>query len=376
MGNQSDSIESDTLNRTLNIGFVGGGMNSAVGYTHYLASRLDGRFNVSAGCFSRNNILNDQTATKFGVPQSRCYQTLETLLTAEADLLDAVCVLTPTPNHAQTVVKALSEGYDVICEKAMATSTSEARLIREALSRSGRKMMVIFNYVGYPMVREARAIIDSGSLGDIQQIFCEMPQEGFAKEGASPQAWRRQDYEIPCVSLDLGVHVHQLIHFLTGWRICLSLMAKEANFGKVPGVIDTVNLIGEYQGGILANLMWSKAALGHSNGLRFRIFAERGSLEWCQSNPEILMLCDSEGIRRSLERGQPRLLEANKPRYNRFKAGHPAGFVEAFANIYYEFYEILIGQQTDLCESFSVETAEDGLAFLTLVHEKSNLSIK
>ena len=88
------------------------------------------------------------------------------------------------------------------------------------------------------------------------------------------------------------------------------------------------------------------------------------------------MLCDSEGIRRSLERGQPRLLEANQPRYNRFKAGHPAGFVEAFANIYYEFYEILIGQQTDLCESFSVETAEDGLAFLTLVHEKSNLSIK
>ncbi len=354
--------------RALQVGFVGGGINSAVGYTHFLASRLDALFHVASGCFSRNSEINRQTASQFGVPISRCYHSIEEFLQAEADSLDAICILTPTPNHAENVTAALNAGCDVICEKAMATSVSEGKLIQDAERESGRKLMVTFNYVGYPMVREARAIIASGGIGRPQQVYCEMPQESFSRTEASPQAWRRRDYEIPCVSLDLGVHVHHLVYYLTGFNKYKSISAIENSFGKVSGVIDTVCCVGQNQSGMV-NLMWSKSALGYANGLRFRIFGESGSLEWCQANPELLVFCDELGERRILERGQRGLLEANRPVYNRFKAGHPAGFVEAFANIYGDFSQILHNDGDEKLQIFNSSIAKQGLDFLSAIHE-------
>lgn len=354
--------------RPLQLGFVGGGANSAVGYTHFLASRLDGAFNVAAGCFSRNSEVNEATGLSFGVEPDRCYSSAQAMFHAED--LDAICVLTPTPDHKETVISALQAGFDVICEKALATSVSEAGDISQVLNESGRQLMVTFNYVGYPMVREARAMIRSGAVGSVQQIYCEMPQESFARSVSNPQVWRRTDYEIPCVSLDLGVHVIHMVHYLTSGSVCSLKAAAEATYGNFREVIDTVNVIATCEPDILVNMMWTKAALGTTNGLCFRVFGDQGSLEWKQSDPEKMRYCTKDGGVRLLERGQEGLFEANQPRYNRFKSGHPAGFVEAFANIYADFAEVLCGA-VDLRSSYDISAANSGLALLNDIHQFS-----
>ena len=359
---------SKAVARKLRLGFVGGGLNSAVGYTHFVATRLDGLFEVVAGCFSRHQDVNQETAQRFDVPQGRCYQSAAEMLSAEVGRLDAICILTPTPHHAEMISAVLKAGFHVICEKAMVTSVSEAREILKEIEASDRQLFVTFNYAGYPMVREARAMIAGGQLGEVQQVYCEMPTEGFARIEANPQDWRKQDYAIPCVSLDLGVHVHQMVHYLLGGRSCDNFTSWEASFGRVPGVIDTVSMTGVYQGPVLANLMWGKAALGPANGLKFRVFAEHGSLEWSQLDPELLKMSDNKGVTRVLERGQQHLEIANEGRYNRFKAGHPAGFIEAFANVYTDFHAALVGADSSAAESFGVHVAISGLELLSQIH--------
>ena len=349
----------------LRLGFVGGGVNSAVGYTHFVASQMDGFFEVAAGCFSRDAEKNKETGRLYGLSPDRVYSDLDEMLSVNSGLLDAICILTPTPNHAEMVIQCLNAGFHVICEKALATSKEECRAILEVQQLTKRFLGVTFNYAGYPMVREMRQMIVSGQLGDVQQVYCEMPQESFAREGASPQEWRKVDYEIPCVSLDLGVHVHHLATYTTGISEPSNTLVKTASFASVKNVVDTVALLSDFDADVLVSMMWGKAVLGPRNGLRIRIFCEGGSLEWNQSNPESLMFATKDGVLRVLDRACPDLLIANERRYNRFKAGHPAGFIEAFANLYADFHGALVAEEVpnDIAH-FTGETAEKGIAFL------------
>ena len=349
----------------LRLGFVGGGVNSAVGYTHFVASQMDGFFEVAAGCFSRDAEKNKETGRLYGLSPDRVYSDLDEMLSVNSGLLDAICILTPTPNHAEMVIQCLNAGFHVICEKALATSKEECRAILEVQQLTKRFLWVTFNYAGYPMVREMRQMVVSGQLGDVQQVHCEMPQESFAREGASPQAWRKVDYEIPCVSLDLGVHVHHLATYTTGISEPSNTLVKTASFASVKNVVDTVALLSDFDADVLVSMMWGKAVLGPRNGLRIRIFCEGGSLEWTQSNPEALMYATTDGELRVLDRSCPDLLIANQRRYNRFKAGHPAGFIEAFANLYADFHAALVAKEVpnDIAH-FTGETAEKGIAFL------------
>ena len=362
-------MRSQNTNDRLSLGFVGGGVNSAVGYTHFLASRMDGFFEVDAGFFSRDAEVNMATASAYGVSPTRCYGSLEEMLESERESLDALCILTPIPDHIHSVTKAMRAGFDVICEKALASSLQEAKIIQDTEEETQKRLLVTFNYIGYPMVREARAMIERGALGDIQQIFCEMPQESFAQPDTNPQAWRRRDYGLPCVTLDLGVHVLHMMQYLINGEGFDPTAATVASFGKVPDVLDTVNAIGRCRfQPILWNATWTKAALGNANGLKFRVFGSEGSVEWYQANPEELHHADKFGLRMVLERGRAELREANDARYNRFKAGHPAGFVEAFANIYSDFYQILVSSDRE-DTVYGTQSALAGLSDLHLIHD-------
>ena len=349
----------------LRLGFVGGGLNSAVGYTHFAASQMDGLFEVVAGCFSRDAGKNIETGRHFGVPVSRTYSDLSLMLSDSIGTLDAICILTPTPAHADMVIQCLDAGFNVICEKALATSQAECNAIIAAQQRANRFLGVTFNYAGYPMVREMRQIILSGRLGSVQQVFCEMPQDSFSRDGASPQSWRKLDYVIPCVSLDLGVHVYHLVTYVAGISEPRDTLVKTASFGVVADVVDTVALLSDFDRNVLASMMWGKAVLGYRNGLRIRVCCEKGSLEWLQTNPELLRYTTADGVMRDLDRGNPDLLVANDLRYNRFKAGHPAGFIEAFANVYADFHAALVAKTppNDITY-FTGEAAEKGIAFL------------
>ena len=326
-----------TEKKCLSLGFIGGSMESAVGHTHQIASQMDGRWKLAAGCFSRNKSVNDNTAAEWGLSSERIYSTYQALIEKEQGKLDAIVVLTPTPSHTEIVIAALNAGYAVICEKTLATTSQEALLIAAAVKKNDGFLAVTLNYSGYPMMRELRHIIKSGSLGRMQQIQIEMPQEGFIRLDAEgnqpkPQAWRLRDGVVPTISLDLGIHLHHIIHYLTQERP-VDLVADQATHGWFDEVVDSVSCMLRYTGDIRCQMWFSKTALGHRNGLKVRVYGDRGSAEWLQVQPEELLLSYINGKREIVDRASI-VTQACLPRYNRFKAGHPAGFIEAFANIY------------------------------------------
>lgn len=360
------------VRRTLSLGFIGGGWNSAVGATHFTASCMDGLFKVDAGVFSRHAVTNRQTGERWNVPSDRIYDTVEHMLRSEAGRIDAVVVLTPTPDHAETVLKALRAGFAVICEKALAASAADAVQIADVVAETGGFVAVTFNYTGYPIIRELRQMIAQGRLGRITHIHAEMPQEGFVRlnangDPATPQKWRTADGAIPTVALDLGDHLYHLVRFLTGEHP-LEMIAVESTHGAVDGVVDNVMCMAKYTGGIDCSYWFGKSALGHRNGLRLRIYGREGAAEWRQTTPEDLHFTDVHGQTTVLDRGSVSVSLSNQPRYTRFKAGHPAGFIEAFANLYDDIGAALTARRDGLPFAsdyvFDAADSVDGLVAL------------
>lgn len=358
----------------LKLGFIGGGINSAVGQTHKIALEMDGHFHLVAGCFSRHEEINHQTAQRWGVSSERTYETWQTLLQKEQGKLDAIVVLTPTPTHKEVVISCLKAGFNVICEKAMACDTDEANEIIETYNHSDNRVAITYNYSGYPMIRELKHRIERGDLGKLEQILVEMPQEGYARlnsEGIPqrPQEWRLHDGNLPTISLDLGVHLHQLVDFLTKEKP-LTVSAVNSRFGAFSEVVDNIHGLAKYTNDLVCNFWYGKAALGATNGLRVRVFGDKASAEWFQLEPEYLYMNDNRGVRQVVDRTHPENVVAQLPRYNRFKAGHPAGFIEAFANYYVDMATALKQKADDCDESeyvFGVTKALQGLEMLETI---------
>lgn len=360
----------------LRLAFIGGATNSAVGYTHFASSHLDGYFKLAAGVFSRTDETNRAAGRTYEVEAHRVHGDWRSLLAAERGRVDAVVVLTPTPSHAEIVIEALRAGHAVICEKALATSREECLAIHDAAQRSGNFMAVTFNYSGYAMVRELAAMLRSGRLGELQQIHIEMPQEGFARRipgvaPTPPQAWRLCDYRVPTISLDLGVHVHHLVHYVSGGRRPLQVAARQTSFGNFRHVVDDVRALVRYEGGLEVDIWYSKSAIGYRNGLRMRVFGSEGSAEWLQVEPERLQLAYCDGRREQIDLGSGGLQVAAQARYNRFKPGHPSGFIEAFANLYADIadalHEHLAGAPRSNPNVFGADHAAEGLALLEAI---------
>jgi predicted dehydrogenase len=325
-------------NKRLKVAFLGGAYDSAVGRSHRIAIEMDQCFELVAGCFSRDREKNLDSAKQYGLDLNRVYTGLNDLLKHEVNQIDCIVILTPQDQHFEHVKLCLQAGIPIICEKALVCSSTEAIEIENILSTNSGYLAVTYNYTGYPMIRELKHMISSGVLGKIQQIHMEMPQEGFARlspdgQPISPQEWRLRDGHTPTISLDLGVHLHMMAKFLTGERP-EELVAITTSRGNFSGIIDNVNCLVKYTNNLDCSIWYSKTAFGCRNGQRFRIFGDLGSAEWVQENPEYLYYSDNTGGKYTLDRTSKNTQVANELRYQRFKAGHPAGFIEAFANYY------------------------------------------
>ena len=358
--------------KPLALGFIGGSLQSAVGYAHHVSAVMDNRWTLNAGCFSRDREMNFATAEAYGVATERTYEGWQYMLEAEKGHLDAIVVLTPTPTHCAVVTACLRAGYPVICEKALATSSEEVKAIIAARDEAKGFLAVTYNYSGYPMVRELKRIIEAGKLGRILHFQAEMPQEGFIRvdrhgNKPKPQSWRLHDGDVPTIYLDLAVHLHHLVHFLTG-QSPQEVVADQGSFGWFPEIVDNVISLCRYGNGMHGQVWFSKAALGHRNGLRLRIYGSEGSAEWFQANPEEVFLSYADGRRETLDRATADIELAGLQRYNRFKAGHPAGFIEAFSNLYTDIADCLYQfQATGEWRSddvFSGELALEGLSMI------------
>jgi predicted dehydrogenase len=357
----------------LKLAFIGGGVNSAVGTTHKIASQMDDRFELLAGCFGVDNDVNKRTAELWHV--ARLYANWRELLEKEKNRIDAVTVVTPTTMHTEVVIAAIRSGFPVICEKALTASVDDALSIKKALKENDGYLAVTYNYTGYPMLRELKSMIGQGKLGKVQQVNIEMPQEGFARLDGNgkpivPQEWRLHDGVIPTISLDLGVHLHSIIYFLTGERP-QEVIAAQDNFGSFKQIVDNVACLARYTNDLFCDIWYSKTALGNRNGLRVRIYGERGSAEWFQMDPEHLIFNDNQGRSLTIDRGSVDLSVTAQPRYGRFKAGHPAGFIEAFSNLYSDIADSVIAHKEKRKETseyvFGMEKSLEGLLMMEAI---------
>lgn len=371
----------EDLKRPLKLAFIGGSVDSAVGYTHYIASQMDNLFTVNSGCFSRNDAINKKTAITWGIEEKHVYNTWESLLKNEINNVDALVVLTPTPNHCEIIIKALDLGYSIISEKALASNYQEGLKIAKKVEEKKSFFAVTHNYTGYPMLRELQKMIQNDKLGRITNINIEMPQESFARlidgEKPKPQTWRLKDGNISGVSLDLGTHLQHMIYFLVNENP-IEVVADEANFGWFEQIIDNVSCIARYKSGMRCQMWYGKAAIGHRNGLRVRVYGTKGGVEWFQMNPEELLFHTIDGDRMIIDRASSNICIANLPRYTRFKAGHPAGFVEAFANLYFDIAEKLRQYKIDgnhnIDWSYSANQATIGLKMFEAIKLSSRNS--
>lgn len=350
----------------LRLGFIGGSIESAVGYTHWVASQLDDRWRLVSGCFSRDSQTSHRTGTAWHLSPQKIYSDWQRYIIDQADLVDAVVVLTPTPDHADIVCELLEAGIPVICEKAMVANLAQSNQIHDVLQRTKGFLVVTFNYSGYPLLRDLRCHIQEGKLGQLKQIQLEMPSDGFIQpaEKMNPQAWRLSDGDIPTILLDLGVHLHHLTGFLTDLRP-IAVNADFHHFSAFDGIVDDAYIWVEYEQGFRASFWVSKTTLGHRNGLKVRLFGEQGSAEWIQEEPERLHLSRKDSTRVSYDRGN---VEHPGEIRERFKPGHPAGFVEAFANLYSDIADALVQFRNDGHYNspyvFGWEHADEGLRLL------------
>ena len=348
------------MNKKIKVAILGGGINSAVGPAHINALKMTNLFDFHTACFSTNADINRQSFLAYNIKDSKLSNSLDEIILQKDDF-DVAIILTPTNIHFPQIIKLLENDIDVISEKSITSNLIEAEKIKSKLG--GNFLRVIYNYLGYPLLKLLKENIENDMFGFIHQINLFMPQESFIKfKNGSPlksQEWRRLDGEIPTVSLDLAVHLHSILKYLikSNPKRVVSISKSFGNFD----VIDNVNSIIELENGSICNFNFNKTSLGQRNGLGVEIFGKNCSMKWTQINPEEVEFVNQEGERKIIDRGSPNTEIINDYKISRFKAGHPGGYTEALANYYLDIYSDYL---LDTNLSYGINESISGLKLL------------
>ena len=360
----------------IRLGMVGGGEGAFIGAVHRIAARLDDRYELVAGALSASPDKAIRSAEALGLPSDRSYPDFRTMAQVEAariDGIEAVAIVTPNHMHAPVADAFLETGVHIICDKPLTTTLEEARRLRDKARATGRIFAVTYNYSGYPLVRHARSMVQGGELGAIRIVQVEYPQDWLADPlevtGQKQADWRTDPARSGaggCVG-DIGTHAYQLAHFVTG-MMPEQILAEATIF--VPGrrVDDNVQILLRYRNRARGALWASQVASGNDNGLRLRIFGEKGGLDWRQEEPNLLTWSPRGEAPRSIRRGTTSMNAAGQ-RVNRIPPGHPEGYLEAFATIYSEVATAVVASRTaSLADpALTFPTIEDGFAGVAMV---------
>ena len=316
---------------------VGGGPDSGIGESHRIAMRLDNRFQLVAGVFSRNPEKSRQTGRQLGIAPERVYGSYEHMADVEAERPDGIrCVAIATPHnsHFDIARRFIERNIHVICDKPLALTLDHALELHRLVDSTGTVLALTHNYSGYPMVRQAARMVRDGQIGDVRIVQVE---HAHGKPLAPQRLWRTDPTvaDKANVMFDLGTHAHHLARFVTGLEV--SMVSAQLTT-MVPGraIYDNAHVHLRFDNGAVGSLWASMVAVGQEHGLRLRVFGETGSLHWRHEDAQHLLLRDRSATARVLVAGQSDLAtEAN--RHVRVSAGHAEGFFAAFANLYSEF---------------------------------------
>ena len=357
-------------NRPLRLGMVGGGRGAFIGGVHRLCARLDGEYELVAGALSSDPQRARESGADLGLAPERVYASFTDMAAAEArrpDGIEVVSIVTPNDSHHAIARAFLDRGIDVICDKPMTTTVEDALDLVQAVRRTGLIFGLTHNYTGYPMVRQAREMVVAGEVGALRVVQAEYVQDWLTTKledtGQKQAAWRVDPARAGaggCLG-DIGTHAYNLAGFVTGLE-ARELAADLSRF--VPGrrLDDNVHILLRFDDGTRGMLWASQVAPGNENGLRLRIYGEKAGLEWSQEHPNQLRVAREGQPPQILSRGGSNLGPA-AALATRIPAGHPEGYLEAFANLYHDLAEQIRARRAKRAPdpgALLVPTVDDG----------------
>ncbi|MCL1836874.1 MAG: Gfo/Idh/MocA family oxidoreductase [Treponema sp.] len=371
--------------KKLSYGMIGGGQGAFIGDVHRKSIALDGMAELAAGCFSRSVKNTQATGAALGLSPDRCYKTFGEMAEKEgkrADKIDFVVIVTPNNSHFAVAKAFLSHGIHVVCDKPLTWEVAEAEELAALAKKNKLLFAVTYTYTGYPAVKQVREMIRGGEIGRLRFVNAEYPQEWLAapaeKSGNKQAKWRTDPAvsgKSNCVG-DIGSHVENMISYMTGLKI-KSLCARLDKFVKGRVLDDNASIMVEYSGGAKGLYWSSQIAVGYDNGLRVRIFGEKGSIQWAQENPNYIEVFKMGQPKEVWSRGRDPFCP-HAQGYSRIPSGHPEGYFEAMANIYKTFARALAkikaGQKPDQADMDfpGVEMGIDGVRFINKCVESSD----
>lgn len=372
--------------RKLRMGMVGGGLDAFIGAVHRKAAALDGHIDLVCGAFSSDPKKSKATGEALYLDPDRIYATFDDMVKAEKKLpadvrMDFVAIVTPNHMHFAPARAALESGFHVIIDKPMTLTLAEAKKLKQIVDKTGLILALTHTYTGYPMVKEARHLVKSGKFGKIRKVYVEYIQGWLAspleKTGQKQASWRSDPKKSGLGGAlgDIGTHAANLAEYITGSDI--KEVCAELN-SIVPGrLLDDDNaMLLHFNNGAHGVLASTQVAAGEENSLGIRVYGEKGGLEWHQEEPNTLLLKWLDKPKEVYRTGLGYTSESAKQN-TRTPAGHPEGYLEAFANIYVNFARAIRdykpGKKTDLSKyDFpDVEDGVKGMAFIEAAYKSS-----
>ena len=375
----------DSNNRKLRYAMVGGGPGAFIGAVHRMAAELDGEMELVAGAFSSSEEKSRQAGEELYLDSDRVYGSWQEMLEREAartdERIDFVSIVTPNFLHHPVAKAALEAGFHVVCDKPMTMTVEEAEDLCETVVHTGRVFALTHNYTGYPMVKQARHLVQSGELGTIRKIVVEYPQGWLSTlleaTGQKQASWRSDPQKAGASSAlgDIGTHCENLVQYITG----LEMEEMFADLGTVVdgrALEDDASVLIHYKGGARGILHCSQISHGEENDLTIRVYGSEAGLEWKQEFPTWLWVRSQDGPERIFKNGNGYLADSIQSSM-RLPSGHPEGFIEAFANIYREAGRAIRAVDAgELPENPDYPTVQDGARGVHFIHTAIESSTK
>jgi predicted dehydrogenase len=370
------------MNRKLRMGMVGGGKDAFIGAVHRIAANMDGLIELACGALSINPEIAKESGEMLFLPADRTYLTYEEMITKESQLpadkrMDFVTIVTPNFAHFAPAMMALEHGFHVVIEKPMTFTLDEAKQLQKKVQETGLILCLTHTYAGYPMVKQAKAMVAAGVFGKIRKVWVEYPQGWLSKlserEGNKQAAWRtdpKRSGKSGCMG-DIGTHAAHLAEYISGAHI--SALCADLNI-MVEGraLDDDGNVLLKFDNGAAGVLMASQVAAGEENALKIRVYGENGGLEWAQHEPNTLLVKWLDQPTQILRAGgnYGDRLSSFATHNCRTPGGHPEGYLEAFGNIYRNFALTLsakIDGTTPTKEMLDFPSAADGVRGMAFI---------
>ena len=334
----------------LSLGIVGGGPKSWIGHVHRISARFDDKYEIVAGVFSRNSKLSISFGKTLGISKDRCYSNFKEMALKESkrnDGIQVVSIMTPPSSHQIIAEKFIEKNINIISDKPFAGNLDQAKKLYKKIKANKKiKYALTHNYSAYPMVREAKVLIEKGKIGKIEYVNVEYIQDWSdgtkinVRNAKKKLKWKIDNKIVgtSAVLNEIGTHAYHLATYISGLK-GEKIFADIKQISKKIKMDDNAQVMINFTNGAKGMFWTNVMAKGGVYGLRIRVFGSKGSLEWVQNDPNYLKLNPDKGAVRYLERGFHNAELSKK--FSRIKFGHPEGYLDAFANIYREFADSL-----------------------------------